>query len=83
MSAKRARQVIGHSEAETGFLGGAGADVLGFEPLSPVVKAGRRMEHLKLDQAWVPATGVCWTLTAAWGGALIMLTIKDRSGRHV
>ena len=60
-------------------------DLLGHEPLSPVVKAGRRMAHLKLDQARAGTARVCWTFTAAAaaGGVLIMLIIKDRFGCQV
>ncbi len=85
MSAKRDGQVIGYSEAKTGFLGGARVELFGHEPLSPVVKAGRRMEHLKLDQAQARTARVCWTFTRASGGALIMRSAnnKDRFGRHV
>jgi len=54
-------------------------DLLGHQPLSPV-KAGRRMEHLKLDQVRAQTAGACWTRTAASGG---VLSIKDRFGRHV
>ena len=57
-------------------------DLLGQEPLRPVVKAGRKVEDLKLDQALGSTTRLCCTLTSP-GEVLEMLMIKDRLGRHV
>jgi hypothetical protein len=57
-------------------------DLLGHEPLSPVVKAGRRMAHLKLDQARARTARVCWMFTAAAGGVLIMLIMRSANNAH-
>ncbi len=52
-------------------------ELFGHEPLSPVVKAGPRMEHLKLDQALARTARVCWTFTVASGGVLIMRSASN------